>query len=297
MLQTAERPPQQREPITMKALLEAGVHFGHQTRRWNPRMKRYIFTQRNGIHIIDLQQTLVMLNEACKAVTQLVADGGDIIFVGTKRQAQDAMQQEASRCGMPYVNQRWLGGSLTNFEVIHSRVMYLRDLEEKKEKGYFRRLPRKEALKLDETLNKLHRYYDGLKEMDKVPEAMFVVDLGMEKNCVAEARRTGVSIVGLVDTDCDPMLVDHAIPGNDDAIRSIRLMAGRIADAVIEGKRQREAMMVEEGEGEEPEEMEVEFEPRAIYDAEAAALAELAAQEDTGEEPDDDPSINETEPN
>ena len=272
--QMAEQPQQQREPITMKALLEAGVHFGHQTRRWNPRMKRYIFTQRNGIHIIDLQQTLVLLNEACKAVTKLVADGGDIIFVGTKRQAQDAMQQEASRCGMPYVNQRWLGGSLTNFSVIHSRVLYLRELEEKKEKGYFRRLPRKEALKLEETLNKLHRYYDGLKRMDRTPEAMFVVDLGMEKNCVAEARRTGVSIVGLVDTDCDPNLVDHAIPGNDDAIRSIRLMAGRMADAVIEGKRQREAMLAEQGEGEEPEDMEEDFEPQATYtyDAEAAAL-------------------------
>jgi small subunit ribosomal protein S2 len=278
----------------MKALLEAGVHFGHQTRRWNPRMKRYIFTQRNGIHIIDLQQTLVLLNEACKAVTQLVADGGDIIFVGTKRQAQDAMQQEASRCGMPYVNQRWLGGSLTNFGVIHSRVMYLRDLEEKKEKGYFRRLPRKEALKLEETLNKLHRYYDGLKAMDRVPQAMFVVDLGMEKNCVAEARRTGVSIVGLVDTDCDPLLVDHAIPGNDDAIRSIRLMAGRVADAVNEGKRQREAMLAEEGEGEEPEDIEEEFEPRATYDAEAVALAELA--ELTPEEGDDAPA-EDTEPN
>ena len=284
----------------MKALLEAGVHFGHQTRRWNPRMKRYIFTQRNGIHIIDLQQTLVLLNEACKAVTQLVADGGDIIFVGTKRQAQDAMQQEASRCGMPYVNQRWLGGSLTNFSVIHSRVMYLRDLEEKKEKGYFRRLPRKEALKLEDTLNKLHRYYDGLKEMDKVPEAMFVVDLGMEKNCVAEARRTGVSIVGLVDTDCDPMMVDHAIPGNDDAIRSIRLMAGRIADAVIEGKRLREAMMIEDSEGEEPEvevEVEEEFEPRAIYDAEAAALAEIAAQEDSGVDVADDTTTDDLELN
>jgi small subunit ribosomal protein S2 len=251
-------------------------------------MKRYIFTQRNGIHIIDLQQTLVLLNEACKAVTQLVADGGDIIFVGTKRQAQDAMQQEASRCGMPYVNQRWLGGSLTNFGVIHSRVMYLRDLEEKKEKGYFRRLPRKEALKLEETLNKLHRYYDGLKAMDRVPQAMFVVDLGMEKNCVAEARRTGVSIVGLVDTDCDPLLVDHAIPGNDDAIRSIRLMAGRVADAVNEGKRQREAMLAEEGEGEEPEDIVEEFEPRATYDAEAVALAELA--ELTPEEGDDAPA-------
>ena len=280
----------------MKALLEAGVHFGHQTRRWNPRMKRYIFTQRNGIHIIDLQQTLVLLNEACKAVTQLVADGGDIIFVGTKRQAQDAMQQEASRCGMPYVNQRWLGGSLTNFGVIHSRVMYLRDLEEKKEKGYFRRLPRKEALKLEETLNKLHRYYDGLKEMNKVPEAMFVVDLGMEKNCVAEARRIGVSIVGLVDTDCDPLMVDHAIPGNDDAIRSIRLMAGRIADAVNEGKRQREAMMVEEGEGEEPEEIQEEFEPRAIYDAEAAALADIAALGELAEEPEAEAPADEAEP-
>ena len=254
MLQTVERSAGPREPVTMKALLESGVHFGHQTRRWNPRMKRYIFTQRNGIHIIDLQQTLVLLNEACKAVTQIVADGGDFIFVGTKRQAHEAMQAEASRCGMPYVNQRWLGGSLTNFSAIHTRVEYMWDLEEKREKGYLRRLPRKEALKLEETLNKLHRYYDGVRNMDKVPTGMFVVDLGMEKNCIAEARRMGLTIVALVDTDCDPDLVDYAIPGNDDAIRSIRLMAGRIADAVIEGQGLRESMLAEQAAEEEEQE-------------------------------------------
>ena len=260
MLQTAERTATVREPVTMKSLLEAGVHFGHQTRRWNPRMKRYIFTQRNGIHIIDLQQTLVLLNEACRAVTQIVAEGGDIIFVGTKRQAQDAMQAEAARCDMHYVNQRWLGGSLTNFGAIRSRVLYMRDLEEKREKGYFRVLPRKEALKLEETLNKLHRYYDGLRDMDRIPAAMFVVDIGMEKNCIAEARQMGVSIFALVDTDCDPEAVDYPIPGNDDAIRSIRLMLGRIADATNEGKMLRQAMNVEEGEDEDlgPENVEVE---------------------------------------
>ena len=241
-----------REPVTMKSLLEAGVHFGHQTRRWNPRMKRYIFTQRNGIHIIDLQQTLGLLGEASRAVVELAAQGGDLLFVGTKKQAHEAMQAEASRCGMPYVNQRWLGGSLTNFSAIHSRVEYMLELEEKRDKGYFRVLPRKESLKLEETLNKLHRYYGGVRDMKRVPDAMFVVDLGMEKNSVAEARRTGVTIFALVDTDCDPELVDYPIPGNDDAIRSIRLMAGRMADAINEGKMRRDAMLAEQAEGETP---------------------------------------------
>ena len=229
----------------MKSLLEAGVHFGHQTRRWNPRMKRYIFTQRNGIHIIDLQQTLGMIVDACKEVTRIVSQGGEILFVGTKKQAQEAMQIEASRCGMPYVSQRWLGGSLTNFEAIHSRIRYMLELEQKKDKGYFSMLPRKEALKLEDVLGKLHRYYDGVRDMNDLPAALFVVDIAMEKNCIAEARRTGVSIFALVDTDCDPEEVDYIIPANDDAIRSIRLVSGRIADSVIEGKSLREQALKE----------------------------------------------------
>ena len=268
MLQTAEPSVAIQEPLTMKSLLEAGVHFGHQTRRWNPRMKRYIFTQRNGIHIIDLQQTMGMLHECCRAVTEIVAQGGDLLFVGTKKQAQEAVESEASRCGMPYVCQRWLGGSLTNFGVIHSRIEYMLELEEKREKGYFDVLPRKEALQHEDILHKLHRYYNGIRDVNRLPEAVFVVDIGMEKNCIAEARRTGVTIFALVDTDCDPEAVDYLIPGNDDAIRSIRLVSGRIADAVIEGKRLREAMLSEkeiseEGEGDEGEVVEelLEIEP------------------------------------
>ena len=254
MLETAERPAPVREPLTMKSLLEAGVHFGHQTRRWNPRMKRYIFTQRNGIHIIDLQQTLGLLNGTCRAVTQMVAGGGGMLFVGTKKQAQDAVRSEATRCGMPYVNQRWLGGSLTNFAAINSRVKYMLELEEKRERGYFGLLPRKEALRMEDTLNRLHRYYAGMRDVTRLPGALFVVDIGMEKNCIAEARRTGVAIFALVDTDCDPDEVDYPIPGNDDAIRSIKLVAGRIADAILEGTLQREAVLREEAEEEEAEE-------------------------------------------
>ncbi len=252
MVQSLERPAEQpvspppREPLTMKSLLEAGVHFGHQTRRWNPRMKKYIFTQRNGIHIIDLQQTLGLINEAYRAMMQVAAEGGKVLFVGTKKQAQDVVQSEAERCGMWYVNQRWLGGTLTNFQTIRTRINYMIELQQKREQGYFRLLPKKEAVKLEETLAKLEKYFLGIKDMAAPPQAMFVIDIAKEDICIAEARRMGVKIFSIVDTDCDPDLIDHSIPGNDDAVRSIRLITGRMASAVLEGLAEREALIQEQ---------------------------------------------------
>lgn len=242
MVQEAERSPATVEPLTMKALLEAGVHFGHQSRRWNPRMKPYIFTQRNGIHIIDLQQTMAALERACNFVTEVAANGGKVLFVGTKKQAQDAIEQEAKRCGMLYVNQRWLGGTLTNFHTIRSRIEYMIRLEERKEKGLLQLLPKKEAMKLEDELNRLRKYFGGIRDMDDLPSALFVVDIGKEAIAVAEARRVGVPIVALVDTDGDPTLVDYPIPGNDDAVRSVRLISSRIADAVLLGLERWRAM-------------------------------------------------------
>ena len=240
-----ERPPQPtgREPINMKALLEAGVHFGHQTRRWNPTMKRYIFTQRNGIHIIDLQQTLGMINEAYKDMVELVANGGKVLFVGTKRQAQEVIQSEADRCGMWYVNQRWLGGTLTNFQTIRTRINYMLELQQKRDQGYFRLLPKKEGVKMRDTLNRLEKYFTGMRDMTTLPQAVFAIDIGRENICVAEARRLGIDVFAIVDSDCNPDLVDHIIPGNDDAVRSIRLVTNRMASAVLEGLAQREAAL------------------------------------------------------
>ncbi len=230
----------------MKSLLEAGVHFGHQTRRWNPRMKRYIFTQRNGIHIIDLQQTLGMMNDAYRAMVQVAADGGKVLFVGTKKQAQEVIQSEAERCGMWYVNQRWLGGTLTNFQTIRTRINYMKELQQKQEQGFFRALPKKEAVKLEETLAKLEKYFLGIRDMTAPPDAMFVVDIAKEDICIAEARRMGIKIFSIVDTDCDPDLINHAVPGNDDAVRSIRLITNRMANAVMDGLAQREALLQEQ---------------------------------------------------
>ena len=228
-----------REPLSMKALLEAGVHFGHQTRRWHPKMKRYIFAQRNGIHIIDLQQTLGMLEKARALVSEVVENGEAVLMVGTKKQAQEAIQSEAIRCGAFYINQRWLGGTMTNFSTIQARIDEMVRLEERKLKGEFNRLTKKEALKLDEQIQRLNRYLGGVKEMTRLPGLIFVVDVGKEKIAVAEAARVGVPVVGLVDTDCDPELIDVPIPGNDDAIRSVRLMSEQIAYAIIEGRRRR----------------------------------------------------------
>ncbi|MFH1140933.1 MAG: 30S ribosomal protein S2 [Chloroflexota bacterium] len=220
----------------MKSLLESGVHFGHQTRRWNPQMKRHIFATRNGIHIIDLQQTLAMLERASSFVSDVASSGQSVLFVGTKRQAQESIAQEAARCGAFYVAIRWLGGTFTNFTTIQKRIDYLVQLEERKLKRQFQVLPKREAQKLEEEIVRLNRYLGGIKEMTRLPGAIFIVDIGKERIAVAEAHRVGVPIVALVDTDCDPRLVDYPIPGNDDAIRSIRLVAKKMADAVLEGK-------------------------------------------------------------
>lgn len=231
--------------ISMKSLLEAGVHFGHQTKRWEPRMKQYIFTQRNGIHIIDLQQTLQLVQRAYRFVSDLVANGGTILFVGTKKQAQEIMVNEANRCGMFYVNQRWLGGTLTNWQTIKSRIDQLNRLEERQEKGEFSRLPKKESLRLEDELHRLQKYLSGLQHMRTPPTAVFLVDLEKERIAVAETIKMRLPTVALVDTNCDPRLIDHPIPGNDDAIRSIKLIATQMANAVIEGQERRKALLEE----------------------------------------------------
>lgn len=230
---------------TMKALLEAGVHFGHRTRRWHPRMKPYIFTERNGIHILDLQQTLARLQQAYDLVRDIVAKGGTVLFVGTKKQAQDALAEEARRCEMPYVNQRWLGGTLTNWRTIRQRIDYLLDLEKKQMRGEFAHLPKKEVAKLEYEIARLNRRFGGLKEMLRLPDVLFVVDVRREANAVREANTLGIPVIAMVDTNCDPTPIDYVIPSNDDAIRAIRLIAGKIADAAIEGLRLRETMVAE----------------------------------------------------
>ena len=228
------------EVVSIKLLLEAGAHFGHQTSRWNPRMKKYIFTQRNGIHILDLEQTVEMLNKACQFVRDTVARGENIILVGTKKQAKETIEGEAQRCGMFYVNQRWLGGMLTNFATIQARIDHLVRLEDRKARGQFDYLPKKEALKLDDEIARLNRQMGGFKEMTRFPGALFIVDPTKERIAVAEARRTGVPIVAIVDTNCDPDEIDYAIPANDDAVRAIKLITSKIADAVLAGKQARE---------------------------------------------------------
>ena len=266
----------QKEPLTMKSLLEAGVHFGHQTRRWNPQMKRYIFTQRNGIHIMDLQQTLGLINDAYSAMLQVAADGGKILFVGTKKQAQEVVQSEADRCGMWYVNQRWLGGTLTNFQTIRTRINYMIDLQQKREQGYFRLLPKKEGVKLEETLVKLEKYFLGIKDMTTLPSAMFVVDIVKESICIAEAHRMGIPIFSILDSDCDPAKILHPIPGNDDAVRSIRLITNRMATAILEGVAEREALLQENEEPQDLEDLESTEEDRVLSSLETAPLEELA---------------------
>ncbi|MEG0545720.1 MAG: 30S ribosomal protein S2 [Oscillospiraceae bacterium] len=222
--------------VSMKQLLEAGVHFGHQTRRWNPKMSEYIFTERNGIYIIDLQKTVKKLEEAYMVVRDIAADGSEILFVGTKKQAQDSVKEEALRCGMPFVNARWLGGMLTNFNTIKNRIKRLAQLKAMKEDGTFEILPKKEAAKLDLEIEKLEKFMGGITEMKKQPAAMFIVDPRKERIAVAEAKKLGIPIIAIVDTNCDPDEIDHVIPGNDDAIRAVKLIAGAMADAVIEGR-------------------------------------------------------------
>ena len=238
-------------PITMKSLLEAGVHFGHQRRRWNPKMKPFIFAHRNGIHIIDLQKTLRMLDQAREFIAEVVFQGKKVVMVGTKKQAQDTILTEAARSGAFYIVTRWLGGTLTNFKTIQTRIDYLAQLETSKEKGEFDLLTKKESLKLDDSITRLNRYLGGIKEMTEMPGALFIIDVGREAIAVAEARRVGVPIVALVDSDCNPELIDYPIPGNDDAIRSIRLVTSRVADAIIDGANRRLSFEAEEMDDEE----------------------------------------------
>ncbi len=234
--------------VSMKQLLEAGVHFGHQTRRWNPKMAKYIFTERNGIYIIDLQKTVKKLDEAYSFVRDTATAGGSILFVGPKKQAQDSVREEATRCGMHYVNARWLGGMLTNFRTIRRRIDRMEQINKMREDGTFDMLPKKEVAKLELELEKLEKFLGGVKTMDKLPAAMFIVDPRKERIAVAEARKLNIPIVAIVDTNCDPDEIDYVIPGNDDAIRAVKLIAGAMADAVLEG---RQGEQMDEAEAEE----------------------------------------------
>ena len=239
--------------ISMKQLLEAGVHFGHQTRRWNPKMAEYIYTERNGIYIIDLQKSVGKVDEAYKAVSDIAAEGGTILFVGTKKQAQEAVQTEAERCGMYYVNERWLGGMLTNFKTIQSRIKRLKDIEKMAEDGTFDVLPKKEVVNIKKEWDKLEKNLGGIKDIKRIPDAIFVVDPKKEKICVQEAHSLGITLIGIADTNCDPEELDYVIPGNDDAIRAVKLIVSKMADAVIEAN-QGEEMVAEDAAEEATEE-------------------------------------------
>ncbi|MFD2760348.1 30S ribosomal protein S2 [Lentibacillus juripiscarius] len=244
--------------ISMKQLLEAGVHFGHQTRRWNPKMKKYIFTERNGIYIIDLQKTVKKVEEAYNYVRDIAANGGSILFVGTKKQAQDSVRDEATRSGMFFVNQRWLGGTLTNFQTIRKRINRLKDIERMEEDGTFEVLPKKEVVDLLKEKDRLVKFLGGIKEMDNLPDAMFVIDPRKERIAIAEAHKLNIPIIAMVDTNCDPDEIDYVIPANDDAIRAVKLMTSKMADAVLEVKQ-----------GEETEEPEAEEQAVAAGEAES----------------------------
>lgn len=253
--------------LPMKSLLEAGVHFGHRTRRWNPKMKQFIFTQRNGIHIIDLQQTMSRLEEAYKTVRDAVAEGGTILFVGTKKQAQETVQQEAVRCGMPYVSNRWLGGTLTNFRTIRARIDYMVRLEERQAMGELDKLPKKEALLLTRELSKLEIRVGGLREMKRLPRLLFIVDTLHEQIAIDEATTLEIPIVALTDTNSDPFPIQYPIPANDDAIRAIKLITAKMADAVIEGKNIRGVVAAEQLEdGGVPAEMQSELEQALTFE-------------------------------
>ncbi|MCS1351304.1 30S ribosomal protein S2 [Mechercharimyces sp. CAU 1602] len=236
--------------VSMKQLLEAGVHFGHQTRRWNPKMKKYIFTERNGIYIIDLQKTVKMIEEVYNYVRQLSEDGGTVLFVGTKKQAQDAVKEEAERSDMFFVNQRWLGGTLTNFETIRKRIDRLHQLDKMEEDGTFDVLPKKEVVLLNKERARLEKFLGGVKHMKKLPDALFIIDPRKERIAVAEARKLNIPIISIVDTNCDPDEIDYKIPGNDDAIRAVRLFTSKIADAIIEGRQGEQGVEQSEGSGE-----------------------------------------------
>ena len=259
--------------ISMKQLLEAGVHFGHQTRRWNPKMQQFIFMDRNGIHIIDLQQTVTRLNDAYKFVEQLVASGGTLLFVGTKKQAQEAVAEEAKRCGMYFVNQRWLGGMLTNFKTIQSRITYLRELETRRDRGEFERLPKKEVQHMQDEITRLERILGGIKDMRRLPTAIFIIDTRKERTAVLEARRLEIPIIALADTNSDPDEMDYPIPANDDAIRAVRLLCAKIADAAVEGRRELEAQQKDADPGESEAPVEEMVTTPAVTPEPAAAAA------------------------
>ena len=242
--------------VSMKQLLEAGVHFGHQTRRWNPKMATYIYTERNGIYIIDLQKTVKKLEEAYSFVRETSANGGNILFVGTKKQAQDAIKEEAIRCGGYYVNARWLGGMMTNFRTMRTRIDRLAQLRKMEADGTFAMLPKKEVIKHQGEIEKLEKYLGGVKEMKKIPAALFIVDPRKERNAIAEAKKLGIPVVAIVDTNCDPDEIDYVIPGNDDAIRAIRLIAAAMASAAIEGRQGEDAVVAAPAEAEAPVEAE-----------------------------------------
>ena len=234
--------------ISMKQLLEAGVHFGHQTRRWNPKMAEYIYTERNGIYIIDLQKSVGKVDEAYNAIYDVAAQGGSILFVGTKKQAQEAVKTEAERCGMYYVNERWLGGMLTNFKTIQSRINRLKEIEAMEADGTFDVLPKKEVIQLKKEQEKLEKNLGGIKNMKRIPDAIFIVDPKKEAICVQEAHILGIPLIGIVDTNCDPEEIDYVIPGNDDAIRAVKLIVSKMADAVIEAKQGTEEVAAEAAE-------------------------------------------------
>ena len=263
--------------VSMKSLLEAGVHFGHRTQRWNPKMKPFIFTERNGIHILDLQQTIVQLEKAYNTVRDTVADGGAVVFVGTKKQAQENLAHAAESCGMPYVSERWLGGTLTNWQTIRQRIRYLLELEQRRDTGDFDRLPKKEALKLEQLITKLNRRLGGLKNMTRLPDLLLIVDVRREAIAVKEGNILNIPILAMVDTNCDPDPIDLIIPSNDDAIRAIKLVVNHMADAVNEGLQIRQAVRADE---------EVEEDQRYLGEA---TLAKLRSGEfDFEEEPDKD---------
>jgi small subunit ribosomal protein S2 len=284
--------------VSMKALLETGVHFGHRTRRWNPKMKPYIFTERNGIHIIDLQQTIVMIEDAYNVVRDVVAEGGEVLFVGTKRQAQDTVVREASRAGQPYVSERWLGGTLTNWQTIRQRIDHLKKLEERRDAGDFDLLKKRERLRVDREIEKLNARLGGIREMKGLPDMVFIVDINEEETAVREANILEIPTVAIVDTNCDPDEIDYLIPSNDDAIRAIKLIVSKMADAALEGKAAREEALVEEisdvdeygreaFDGMEDAEDEVllgESTLAKLRDAEEAAAGEMVAEEAAVEE-------------
>jgi len=265
--------------ITMKELLEAGVHFGHQTRRWNPKMKRYIYHERNGIYIIDLHQTLKLIEQSYEFVRDMAAQGGSLLFVGTKRQAAEAIEAAAQRCGMPYVNKRWLGGMMTNFNTIQSRIRHLDELDMAANSGEWTRLTKKEALMMDREREKLNNYLGGIRLMRDLPQAVFVVDLKREHIAAAEANKLKIPVVAIVDTNCDPDVVDYVIPGNDDAIRAIRLISGKMADAVLEGRGMYQQGLVEGAVSEQQMDAAVAQEQAAIAREAAVASEALSPEE------------------